>query len=224
VDEQEWAASDDPQAMLQWLQDTGRLTDRKARLFGVACCRRVGHVLRYERSRRAVEVAERAAEGQSEQEEVMAALQAAWDAANEACDSVSDPPADWEIVSAAAAAANTLAGAPITADNAVLDTFYGPQGTGAGPAERRYQAAVLRDLLGPLLFRPVQVEASWRTPAVLDLAATIYDGHDFRATPVLADALEEAGCDDAGILGHLRQQGQVHVPGCWCLDLVLSKV
>jgi hypothetical protein len=80
VDEQGWAACDDPQAMLQWLQDSGLLTDRKARLFGVTCCRRVWHMLRDERSRRAVELAERAAEGQCGEAEVMAALVNALDA------------------------------------------------------------------------------------------------------------------------------------------------
>jgi hypothetical protein len=40
--------------------------------------------------------------------------------------------------------------------------------------------------------------------------------------PILADALEDAGCADAGILAHLRSLGP-HVLGCWALDLVLGK-
>ncbi len=52
---------------------------------------------------------------------------------------------------------------------------------------------------------------------------TIYEERRFDNLPILADALEEAGCDNPAILGHLRQQGQVHVRGCWCLDAVLGK-
>ena len=112
-----------------------------------------------------------------------------------------------------------VAGDPITAANAALDAV----GQGAAVAERRHQAAALRDLLGPLPFRPVQVEASWRTPAVLALAAAIYDGRDFAAMPVLADALEEAGADNQEVLQHLREQGGMHVRGRWCLNLLLGK-
>src|SRR5262249_872747 len=154
--------------------------------FGVTCCRRVGHMLRDDRSRRAVELAERAAEGQSGHDEVLAALGAAWDAVHEAHEAAV---AAWDSESAAAAAANTLARPPITAASAALDAVRNSEGGGAGEAERRHQADVLRDLLGPLPFRPVQVEACWRTPTVLALAAAIYDGRDFAAMPVLADAL-----------------------------------
>ena len=48
---------------------------------------------------------------------------------------------------------------------------------------------------------------------------------ELRATdpaPILADALEDAGCDDADILDHLRGTGP-HVRGCWAVDLVLGK-
>jgi hypothetical protein len=55
------------------------------------------------------------------------------------------------------------------------------------------------------------------------LATAIYDGRDFAAMPVIADALEKSGCDDPELLGHLRRQGQGHVRGCWALDLVLGK-
>jgi hypothetical protein len=55
------------------------------------------------------------------------------------------------------------------------------------------------------------------------MANRIYDSRDFRDMPVLADALEEASCTEADILGHCRQQGAVHVRGCWVVDLLLGK-
>ena len=54
------------------------------------------------------------------------------------------------------------------------------------------------------------------------LAQAIYEERDLRRLPVLADALEDAGCEDADLLGHLRGPGR-HVRGCWALDLVLGK-
>ena len=55
----------------------------------------------------------------------------------------------------------------------------------------------------------------------LGLARAVYDAGDFSRLPILADALEEAGCADADILGHLRGPGP-HVRGCWVLDLLLG--
>jgi hypothetical protein len=63
---------------------------------------------------------------------------------------------------------------------------------------------------------------TWLTPTVETLATTIYDQRAFDRLPILADALEEAGCTDADILSHCRQPG-VHVRGCWVVDLILGK-
>jgi hypothetical protein len=51
----------------------------------------------------------------------------------------------------------------------------------------------------------------------------MYTSRDFSLTPVLADALEEAGGDAAAVLAHCRDPEQVHVRGCWAVDLVLGK-
>jgi len=71
-------------------------------------------------------------------------------------------------------------------------------------------------------FRPVAFATSWRTEHSVGLAARMYDDREFAAMPILADAIEEAGCDNADILFHCRESG-VHVRGCWVVDLVLGK-
>jgi hypothetical protein len=76
------------------------------------------------------------------------------------------------------------------------------------------QCPLLRDIFGPLPFRPIPFDPAWRTPAARKLARAIYDDRRFNDLPILADALEEAGCDDPDILSHLRGPGP-HVRGCW---------
>jgi hypothetical protein len=79
----------------------------------------------------------------------------------------------------------------------------------------------LRDIHGNPL-RPPTIRPEWRTEAVVALAAGSYADRAFDRLPVLADALEDAGCDDLEVLGHCRGPGP-HVRGCWVIDLVLGK-
>jgi hypothetical protein len=88
-------------------------------------------------------------------------------------------------------------------------------------AEQRYQADLLRDIFGNP-FRPVAVDPAWRTSAVVALATGIYDERAFDRMPILADALEDAGCDNDDILDHCRGPNP-HVRGCWVVDLPLGK-
>jgi hypothetical protein len=71
-------------------------------------------------------------------------------------------------------------------------------------------------------FRPVAFEPAWRSETAVSLAAGIYEERAFDRLPVLADALEEAGCDDAEVLAHCRGPGP-HARGCWVVDGVLGK-
>jgi hypothetical protein len=71
-------------------------------------------------------------------------------------------------------------------------------------------------------FRPITADPAWLTSTVKQIAEAIYQDRAFDRLPVLADALEEAGCDRAEILDHCRS-GVEHVLGCWIVDLLLGK-
>ncbi|MCE9568114.1 MAG: hypothetical protein K8U57_39430 [Planctomycetes bacterium] len=69
----------------------------------------------------------------------------------------------------------------------------------------------------------IVIDPTWRTSTVTQIAQGIDDTHDFSVMPILGDALQEAGCDNYDILNHCRDEKQVHVRGCWVVDLVLGK-
>jgi hypothetical protein len=100
-------------------------------------------------------------------------------------------------------------------------------------AEKKVQARVLRCILGNP-FRPVAIDPSWRTATVTALAQSAYQTRhlpsgllDNARLVVLADAIKEAGCTDASVLGHLRTAAgsaeAEHVRGCHVIDLLLGK-
>jgi hypothetical protein len=96
-------------------------------------------------------------------------------------------------------------------------------GLADGAAEQRQQCCLLHDIFGN--FRPVSIDPAWlawNDAALVKLAQAIYDDRAFNPLSVLADALQEAGCDIPEILGHCRGPGP-HVRGCWVIDLVLGK-
>jgi hypothetical protein len=78
----------------------------------------------------------------------------------------------------------------------------------------------LRDIVGNP-YRAVSVAPEWRTATVLALARSILAERAFERQPILADALEDAGCTETELLAHCREQ-RVHFLGCWALDLVLG--
>ena len=81
--------------------------------------------------------------------------------------------------------------------------------------------AVIREIFGNP-FRPVVFCLEWRTDTAVALARQMYESRDFGAMPILADALQDAGCDNDDILTHCRGEGP-HVRGCWVVDLILGK-
>ncbi len=238
MSENEWLEATDPGPMLEFLR--GKVTERKLRLFAVACSRRVSHLLADNRSREAVEVAEQFADGRASAEALEESRENAADAsgaAHRAATSAGWPAGAWVTNAAANAAYGACGHWQNWADDVRLFDAHdwtaralagpsasGEPGDGGEPdgaaREQRVNSQLFRCIFGNP-FRPVVFDPSWRTETVIALARGMYDTRSFDAAPVLADALEDAGCDDAEVLGHLRGGGP-HVRGCWCVDGVMG--
>ena len=247
--ESEWLNATDPRKMLGFLR--GKASGRKLRLYACACCHRIGHLFKDDRSRHAVAFAERYANvglrGRRNRRiiwrEAAAALQAAI-AASRTCNdstqyglSMIDVDAthaaqrivegdDWgSVIASSQAAADAAAWARMTSAPTRGEGDYLDSWTACRRAEYEQQAALLRDIIGRLPFRTMDLDPRWLTwqnSTIPKLAQTIYDDRAFNRLPILADAVEEAGCSDADLLGHLR--GPVpHVRGCWAVDLILGR-
>jgi hypothetical protein len=117
----------------------------------------------------------------------------------------------------------THVSAGIVAQRAVFVVTGVPQrgDTPAEGAERAAQCQLFRDIFGNP-FRPVDLDRHWKTATVVAVAQSIYDDRAFDRLPILADALEDAGCDNLDILQHCHSGGE-HVRGCWVVDLILGK-
>jgi hypothetical protein len=90
------------------------------------------------------------------------------------------------------------------------------------PRSREFVPA-LHDIFGNP-FRPAAFSPEWRTDTAVALARQMYESRDFGAMPILADALQDAGCDSEEILSHCRDASAKHVRGCWMVDALLGKV
>jgi hypothetical protein len=202
--EEQWLACTDPMLMLEFLR--GRASDRKLRLFGVACSRRVWAWLD-PRARVAVEVAERFADGLADSEELRAARLACTAAG------------------ASAAWYPAASNAAVAARNAALSAQAGLDPT----VERAAQADLLRDLFGNP-FRPLRPRAASRSPGrMASSAGAALALYEERSLPEgtldvqrLAEALEDASCTEEPLLGHLRRPGP-HVRGCFAVDWLLGR-
>jgi hypothetical protein len=211
----------EPGAMLEFLY--GRASDRRLHLFACACCRRIWPLLNHDRSRAAVDVAEAFADGRASEGELEAACAAAKAATTEA-GRIGE-------AAARAAAAGAETAASLAAVAKARDTAaWAAEGElaarkAAWATESQQQARLLRCIVGsPFCPPPVLAPAllAWRDGAARRLAESIDAACRFEDLPVLADLLEEAGCADAALLGHLRGPGP-HVLGCHALDAVLGK-
>ena len=89
-------------------------------------------------------------------------------------------------------------------------------------AEEAMQCQMLRCIIGNPFHVSPAIKPALLTPEPVALAQSIYDSRAFDRMPELADALEEAGCENREILDHCRSTGE-HVRGCWVVDLILGK-
>lgn len=230
VTEEEWLACENTMPMLKFLREKKwgrRPWARKRRLFSIACCRRIEHQIP-EEGRQVLDTAERYADHAATDDELGVARRQA----DLMCDrtvnsygpdndianfvlrtteerehfqrprSESRDPADW-----------------IASWVAVL--LAGGESSPTLAREGIAMAGLLRCVIGNP-FRTTTVNSSWLTSTVRSLATGIYAEKAFDRLPILADALQDAGCDDADALGHLRSPGP-HAKGCWVVDLVLGK-
>jgi hypothetical protein len=219
--EVEWLTGTELTPLLDFLK--GKASARKLRLFACACYRRVWHLLTDEPTQQAVVATERYADGEMGEAE----LSEFWDRTsrfNAFHERVA--PIPQRVRRRAWFQARQTAGTL-----ALFASGLGP-GVVGGPsweenrgrmlAELRACTPLLRDIIGNP-FQPVALDPRWSTADVLGLARTIYDERALDRLPILADALEDAGCANADLLGHLRGPAP-HVRGCWAVDLLLSLV
>jgi hypothetical protein len=89
-----------------------------------------------------------------------------------------------------------------------------------GDEEYAAQSQLLREIFGT--FYPMAINPSWLTSTIRSLAQGIYTDRAFDRLSILADALQDAGCDNDDMLTHCRSDGP-HVRGCWAVDLILGK-
>ena len=213
--EAEWLSCEDPDAQLVFLN--GRTRDRKSRLFACACCRMVWPLLTDRRSRLAVLRLEEYADGTRDDKRLTDIYNIANAAYIESYRKVGCLTGSTLAARVAAFAATGWHGTAATCAVLALEAASGTE----RPITQRLETALLRDIFGNP-FRPITFSSSWRTDTAVTLARQMYESREFSAMPILADALQDAGCDNEDILSHCRGPGP-HVRGCWVIDLVLGK-
>jgi hypothetical protein len=248
--EAEWLACDDVPKMLRFLH--GRSSDRKARLFGCAECRARVHLFFHSSSLESLEVLERYIEGEATPEDLADAHWSAetpllcfdqeinhsnrfiergwlpeWVARLVELGVLS--PETYELLATPDAtdrrrcvldAARLVDNCTYAAAGVTLKAFVSEY----PPLEDNEWSGgwLVRDIFGNP-FRPVTFSPEWRTDTAVSLARQMYEAREFSAMPILADALQDAGCDNDDVLSHCRDAGATHVRGCWVVDLVLGK-
>ncbi|AMV27472.1 hypothetical protein VT84_23935 [Gemmata sp. SH-PL17] len=227
--EAEWLADTDPVPMFKVIWRN--ISERKLRLFTCACCRRIWHLLSERLTRPAVKLAERFADG--------AGTESDWDRVYSALISHASENPDREPLQVNAALGATCSylrrdypriitnglrsacRAAATLDPETRAPKFAFPSEAQLDHEAARQADLLRDVFGNP-FRPVPCAPDWRTSTVMALAHGIYEERAFDRMPILADALQDAGCDNDTVLDHCRGEGP-HVRGCWVVDLIMRK-
>ncbi len=231
ISESNWLTYENPTPMLVFLRD--KVSERKLRLFAVACCRRIWNLIPDKPGHSALEQAERYADGLASRRQLASARSACSPRAH-----LSRPPTErdhhWLAMLAVLACvsndvgdveAAAMASAMAHADSLLVDAPTTPTTYSHRQKHRAqehgYQASLLREVVGNP-FRSVTFGPAGVTPAIEALADAIYRERAFDRMPALGDALEEAGLNSIEVLRHCRELGE-HVRGCWVLDALLGK-
>jgi len=194
MDEATWLTCTNPEPMLTFLRE--KTSARKLRLFACACCRHVWHLLSDKRSRKAVEIGEQMADGLWKGSPFYGP---SWNAYRKGG-------GEGELL---AAHGTTYDSAWDAAERALVSGIARPD--------------IIRDIFGNP-FCSAHIESaclSWNAGTVSKISHVIYEERAFDLLPILADALEDAGCTCADTLAHCRQEG-LHSRGCWVVDRLLG--
>jgi hypothetical protein len=212
--ESDWLTATGPVDVLHPFRDV--TSDRKLRLLVVACCRRIDGVMT-DSGRLAVNAAEQYADGCISDDE----LHAIWAAVKQPKSEVRRHAAFAAKRASCNPGYSPLLGLTATQSAAMLrvQPRYRNQ---ERLTERTAQSILARCVFGNP-FRPAAFDPRWLSETAVAVAAGIYAERAFDRLPVLADALEEAGCDHPDVLAHCRGPGP-HARGCWVVDGVLGKV
>jgi hypothetical protein len=246
--EAEWLACVEPKRMLEFLQS--KTSERKLRLFAVSCCCRIRiSFFNSEVSVRLLRASELFADGMSNEEQMKMLELDRWEAngtlkwAN-----TQDPvfPAEGAVaalwpklrisdvmkyVSEVAGYENAVRAAELSGQKRSFRWWKRRHNLSKNEIQKlrvegaRYEERLFCNLLHDIFgnpFRPVTLNPTWLTSTVLALATGIYEEKAFDRMPILADALQDAECDNADILNHCRQPGE-HTRGCFVVDLLLGK-
>jgi hypothetical protein len=221
------------------------VSPRKCRLFIAACLQRLRNLPLDEKSYQALSAYTRYATDRNSRDDFRRACLAIQDRVGRGGKSVISHLAEpmWQDTPyGAASAAGEIAcvianhgareSVAVTCANATEDDWFAWGFCGGPPdplwqatqaAEEKHQAALLRHIVGNP-FRPVTIDPSWlawNEGTVTGVARGIVEQWACNRMPILADALEDAGCTNEDILNHCRGPGP-HVRGCWVLDLILG--
>jgi hypothetical protein len=222
MNKKQWLARGDSIRMLDFLRNK-TVSHRTPRLFAVACCRGIWSKIPRE-CRAAVAVAEQYSDCRTTKK----ALTAARVAARKVVLALRGNYSRQRAAQACLLACDDHGprAARRAATQALWAVLSSPKTFAAG---KESQSHLLRDVVYPFQrAAPSPGWLTWQGGTVVRLAQAAYDkrklpsGHlDPTRLLILADALEEAGCEDPEFLGHLRGPGP-HVRGCWVLDSLLG--
>ncbi|HEY1191651.1 MAG TPA: hypothetical protein VGE74_28720 [Gemmata sp.] len=242
--EADWWTTAYPDKLLNWLFYTAQASERKLRLFSLACCRQVSDLLADDAFPQLLALMEALTEGPTEPAKVERLRRTgrdnlyarhsihrrtpSWHARNAVlCGTGSlwegagwqSRPVYWECAYDNPEGGWLLGPYPLVVSEAVFCAH--PKGEQAEALAT--QLRFIRDLFGPLPFRDGTADPSWLTSDVLALVRGIDADRAFERMPILADALQDAGCDNDDVLNHCRDERAAHVRGCWVVDLLLGR-